>query len=105
MKTDRKDFLTKILEHRQSDNLSDVQIAAHSSDFVYGSCALSRYAPVANVLHAALLGVRPQPRLSLALHITFKGIPTSCKLCKKKFVPHSNHTNRLMMLQRHHWST
>ncbi|KAJ0120937.1 benzoate 4-monooxygenase cytochrome P450 [Diaporthe amygdali] len=32
--TDRKDFLTKILEHRQTDNLSDVQIAAHSSDFV-----------------------------------------------------------------------
>ncbi|KAF6844635.1 benzoate 4-monooxygenase cytochrome P450 [Colletotrichum musicola] len=33
-KTDRKDFLTKILEHRETDNLSDVQIAAHSSDFV-----------------------------------------------------------------------
>ncbi|KAG6357388.1 hypothetical protein INS49_013265 [Diaporthe citri] len=32
--TDRKDFLTKILEHRQTDNLSDAQIAAHSSDFV-----------------------------------------------------------------------
>ncbi|KAG8162989.1 hypothetical protein KVR01_007467 [Diaporthe batatas] len=32
--TDRKDFLTKILEHREEDNLSDVQIAAHSSDFV-----------------------------------------------------------------------
>ncbi|KAF4491719.1 Cytochrome P450 monooxygenase aclL [Colletotrichum fructicola Nara gc5] len=32
--SDRKDFLTKILEYRQTDNLSDVQIAAHSSDFV-----------------------------------------------------------------------
>ncbi|KAJ0168791.1 Isotrichodermin C-15 hydroxylase [Colletotrichum tanaceti] len=32
--TDRKDFLTKILQHRHTDNLSDVQIAAHSSDFV-----------------------------------------------------------------------
>ncbi|OBR03158.1 Benzoate 4-monooxygenase cytochrome p450 [Colletotrichum higginsianum IMI 349063] len=33
--TDRKDFLTKILQHRHTDNLSDVQVAAHSSDFVY----------------------------------------------------------------------
>ncbi|TIC89609.1 Isotrichodermin C-15 hydroxylase [Colletotrichum higginsianum] len=32
--TDRKDFLTKILQHRHTDNLSDVQVAAHSSDFV-----------------------------------------------------------------------
>ncbi|KAL3417257.1 benzoate 4-monooxygenase cytochrome P450 [Phlyctema vagabunda] len=32
--TDRKDFLTKILEVRESEHITDVQIAAHSSDFV-----------------------------------------------------------------------
>ena len=32
-KTDRKDFLTRILENRGSD-ISDIQIAAHASDFV-----------------------------------------------------------------------
>lgn len=32
-KTDRKDFLTRILEHR-NEGISDVQIAAHSADFV-----------------------------------------------------------------------
>jgi hypothetical protein len=44
METDRKDFLTKILEHRQTDNLSDVQIAAHSSDFVYGCTEIPKLA-------------------------------------------------------------
>lgn len=33
-KTDRKDFLTRILEHRDEENISDIQIAAHASDFV-----------------------------------------------------------------------
>lgn len=33
-KTDRKDFLTRILEHRDENNVSDIQIAAHASDFV-----------------------------------------------------------------------
>ncbi|OAA35820.1 cytochrome P450 monooxygenase [Beauveria brongniartii RCEF 3172] len=33
-KSDRPDFLTKIIEARKHDNISDVQIAAHSSDFV-----------------------------------------------------------------------
>ncbi|KAF4461595.1 benzoate 4-monooxygenase cytochrome p450 [Fusarium albosuccineum] len=33
-KSERKDFLTKILEARETDNVSDIQIAAHSSDFV-----------------------------------------------------------------------
>ena len=32
--TDRKDFLTRILEHRQEEQISDIQIAAHASDFV-----------------------------------------------------------------------
>lgn len=32
--TDRKDFLTRILEHRDEENISDIQIAAHASDFV-----------------------------------------------------------------------
>ena len=32
-KTDRKDFLTRILENR-GDDISDIQIAAHASDFV-----------------------------------------------------------------------
>lgn len=32
--TDRPDFLTKILETRDQDDISDVQIAAHASDFV-----------------------------------------------------------------------
>lgn len=33
-RTDRKDFLTRILAHREEDHISDVQIAAHSADFV-----------------------------------------------------------------------
>ena len=33
-KTDRPDFLTKILETRDEDDITDVQIAAHASDFV-----------------------------------------------------------------------
>jgi len=33
-KTDRKDFLTRILENREEGQISDVQIAAHASDFV-----------------------------------------------------------------------
>ncbi|KAH7141621.1 benzoate 4-monooxygenase cytochrome P450 [Dactylonectria macrodidyma] len=33
-KSNRKDFLTKILHKREIDNVSDIQIAAHSSDFV-----------------------------------------------------------------------
>ncbi|PVH97982.1 putative cytochrome P450 [Periconia macrospinosa] len=33
-KTDRKDFLTRILEHQQEAQISDVQIAAHASDLV-----------------------------------------------------------------------
>ena len=32
--TDRKDFLTRILDHQEEENVSDVQIAAHASDFV-----------------------------------------------------------------------
>ncbi|KAF5027084.1 hypothetical protein F66182_796 [Fusarium sp. NRRL 66182] len=32
--SDRKDFLTKILEAREAEDVSDLQIAAHSSDFV-----------------------------------------------------------------------
>ncbi|KAI9775446.1 MAG: hypothetical protein M1816_005936, partial [Peltula sp. TS41687] len=32
--TDRPDFLTRILEHRNEDEISDVQVAAHASDFV-----------------------------------------------------------------------
>ena len=32
--TDRKDFMTRILEHRDSNQVSDIQIAAHASDFV-----------------------------------------------------------------------
>lgn len=31
---DRPDFLTRMLENRDQDNISDVQIAAHASDFV-----------------------------------------------------------------------
>lgn len=31
----RKDFLTKIMEARASEDISDIQIAAHASDFVY----------------------------------------------------------------------
>lgn len=33
-RTDRKDFLTRILEHRDEEQISDIQIAAHASDFV-----------------------------------------------------------------------
>ncbi|ORY66218.1 benzoate 4-monooxygenase cytochrome P450 [Pseudomassariella vexata] len=33
-KSDRRDFLTNILEARETDRVSDVQIAAHASDFV-----------------------------------------------------------------------
>ncbi|KAA8909875.1 benzoate 4-monooxygenase cytochrome P450 [Sphaerosporella brunnea] len=33
-KTDRKDFFARILENREQFNLSDVQLAAHASDFV-----------------------------------------------------------------------
>lgn len=33
-KTDRKDFMTRILEHREEEKISDIQIAAHASDFV-----------------------------------------------------------------------
>ncbi|KAF2492608.1 putative cytochrome P450 [Lophium mytilinum] len=33
-KSDRKDFLTRILEHRNEHGISDVQIAAHCADFV-----------------------------------------------------------------------
>ncbi|MCJ1383958.1 hypothetical protein MMC17_007072 [Xylographa soralifera] len=33
-KTDRNDFVTRILEHRDSNQVSDIQIAAHASDFV-----------------------------------------------------------------------
>lgn len=33
-KTDRKDFYTRILEHRDLKELSDIQLAAHASDFV-----------------------------------------------------------------------
>jgi hypothetical protein len=32
--TGRKDFLSKIIEARADTNIPDVQIAAHSSDFV-----------------------------------------------------------------------
>ncbi|KAK2755487.1 hypothetical protein FQN54_006424 [Arachnomyces sp. PD_36] len=32
--TDRKDFLTRILEQRDPEQVSDLQLAAHSSDFV-----------------------------------------------------------------------
>lgn len=34
MQTERPDFLTRILEHRDSDGVSDIQLAAHASDFV-----------------------------------------------------------------------
>lgn len=30
----RPDFLTRILENRENENISDVQLAAHASDFV-----------------------------------------------------------------------
>lgn len=33
-KTDRKDFFTRILEHREPGAFSDTQLAAHASDFV-----------------------------------------------------------------------
>lgn len=33
-KTDRQDFMTRILEHRDPEDVSDIQLAAHSSDFV-----------------------------------------------------------------------
>ena len=33
-KTNRKDFMTRILEHRAEDKIPDIQIAAHASDFV-----------------------------------------------------------------------
>ncbi|MCJ1470908.1 hypothetical protein MMC07_009556, partial [Pseudocyphellaria aurata] len=33
-KTDRKDFYTRILENREPDAFSDIQLAAHASDFV-----------------------------------------------------------------------
>lgn len=33
-KTDRKDFYTRILEHREPGAFSDIQLAAHASDFV-----------------------------------------------------------------------
>ena len=32
--TDRKDFMTQILKHKDRDGISDVQLAAHASDFV-----------------------------------------------------------------------
>lgn len=33
-KTNRKDFMTRILEYRDEDKIPDIQIAAHASDFV-----------------------------------------------------------------------
>ncbi|KAL8954791.1 MAG: hypothetical protein Q9183_006931, partial [Haloplaca sp. 2 TL-2023] len=33
-KTDRKDFMTRILENRDQSEISDIQLAAHASDFV-----------------------------------------------------------------------
>ncbi|KAI6084939.1 benzoate 4-monooxygenase cytochrome P450 [Hypoxylon rubiginosum] len=33
-KTPRKDFVTSILENKDSDNISDIQLAAHASDFI-----------------------------------------------------------------------
>ncbi|KAL8708610.1 MAG: hypothetical protein Q9220_006546 [cf. Caloplaca sp. 1 TL-2023] len=33
-KTDRKDFMTRILENRDKSEISDIQLAAHASDFV-----------------------------------------------------------------------
>lgn len=33
--SDREDFLTKMIEARKEVAISDAQIAAHSSDFVY----------------------------------------------------------------------
>ncbi|KAI4217471.1 MAG: hypothetical protein LQ351_000066 [Letrouitia transgressa] len=33
-KTDRKDFMTRILENRDKNEISDIQLAAHASDFV-----------------------------------------------------------------------
>jgi cytochrome P450 len=33
-KTDRPDFITRILDARETDEISDIQIAAHASDFV-----------------------------------------------------------------------
>lgn len=104
-KTDRKDFLTKILEHRQKDNLSDVQIAAHSSDFVYDHSRLSRNTLSTNILYAESQGVRPPLRHSRASHTTFRGIPTSCGLCRQKSAPHSNRTSRSTTHQRQLWST
>ena len=32
--SDRKDFMTRILEHREKDEVSNVQLAAHAADFV-----------------------------------------------------------------------
>jgi cytochrome P450 len=32
--TDRKDFMTRILENRDPEKISDIQLAAHASDFV-----------------------------------------------------------------------
>lgn len=40
-KSARKDFLTKIIEARKDTDISDVQIAAHSSDFVFVFLVLS----------------------------------------------------------------
>lgn len=33
-KTDRPDFITRILDARETDEISEIQIAAHASDFV-----------------------------------------------------------------------
>ena len=41
-KSTRKDFLTKIIEGRAETGISAVQIAAHSSDFVFVFCSSAR---------------------------------------------------------------
>jgi len=35
--SDRQDFFTKVLEGRKDNDISELQIAAHASDFVYGA--------------------------------------------------------------------
>ncbi|KAI1380476.1 benzoate 4-monooxygenase cytochrome P450 [Hypoxylon crocopeplum] len=44
--TDRPDFLTRMLENREKDDISDVQIAAHASDFVTAGSETTATAPL-----------------------------------------------------------
>lgn len=82
-KTDRKDFMTRILEQRDPDEVSDLQLAAHASDFVLAGSETTATA-MGTITYYLLRNPDIMARLQREIRAAFKSYG---EICDKATLP------------------